>query len=143
MATSVDATVQFETDRPPSGRGKKLGVVVLLLILAFVVYASLRPLSVLRAAGRFALWCGGIRGHYAQVGPYRVRYYDGGEGPPVVFVHGLGAESLNWVPAMLDLRGVGAWQARGEVVDAQAGGRNLHARRQRVGVHLAVDRTTQ
>ena len=33
-----------------------------------------------------------------------MHYYEGGEGPPLVFVHGLGAESLNWVPAMLDLR---------------------------------------
>jgi pimeloyl-ACP methyl ester carboxylesterase len=58
----------------------------------------------MRAAGKIALWCGGIHGHYAQVGPYRVHYYEGGEGPPLVFVHGLGAESLNWVPAMLGYR---------------------------------------
>lgn len=86
------------------GRWNKVGLVVLVLTLAFVVYASLRPLNVLRAAGRLALWCGGVHGHYAQVGPYRVHYYEGGEGPPLVFVHGLGAESLNWVPAMLDFR---------------------------------------
>ena len=51
----------------------------------------------------FALLSGGIHSHYAQVGRYRVHYYEGGEGPPLVFVHGLGAESLNWVPAMLEL----------------------------------------
>jgi len=105
MPTAVDATRHAETTRSRSGRWKKFGLVVLLLVLAFVTYASLRPLSVIRAAGRFALWCGGIHGHYAQVGPYRVHYYEGGEGPPLVFVHGLGAESLNWVQAMLDLRG--------------------------------------
>jgi len=104
VATSADTNVQFGTGRPRLGRWKKLGVAVLLLVIAFVAYASLRPLTVVRAAGRFALWCGGIHGHYAQVGPYRVHYYDGGEGPPLVFVHGLGAESLNWVTAMLDLR---------------------------------------
>ncbi len=82
-------------------RWKKTTLVLLLLLVAFAVYATLRPLSVLRAAGRFTLWTAGIHSHYAQVGPYRVHYYEGGEGPPLVFVHGLGAESLNWVPAML------------------------------------------
>jgi pimeloyl-ACP methyl ester carboxylesterase len=105
MATAADATRQIETQHPRTGRWKKFGLVVLLLLLAFVVYASLRPLSVARAAGHFTLWCAGIHSRYAQVGPYRVHYYEGGEGPPLVFVHGLGAESLNWVPAMLDLRG--------------------------------------
>jgi pimeloyl-ACP methyl ester carboxylesterase len=85
-------------------RWKKCGLVVLVLVIAFAVYASLRPLSVLRAAGQFTLWTAGIHGHYAQVGPYRVHYYEGGSGPPLVFVHGLGGESLNWVQAMLDLR---------------------------------------
>ncbi len=86
------------------GRWKKFGLVVLLLVIAFIVYASSRPLSVLRAVGRLALLSGGIHSQYSQVGPYRVHYYEGGEGPPLVFVHGLGAESLNWVPAMLSLR---------------------------------------
>ena len=86
------------------GRWKKFGLVVLLLVVAFLVYASARPLSVLRAAGKLALMSGGIHSYYEQVGPYRVHYYEGGEGSPLVFVHGLGAESLNWVPAMLGFR---------------------------------------
>ena len=105
MATAVEAHPQVETARPQIGRWKKFGLVIFLLLLLFGVFAWLRPLTVVRAAGRFALWCGGIHGHYTEVGPYRVHYYEGGEGPPLVFVHGLGAESLNWVPAMLDLRG--------------------------------------
>jgi len=105
MPTTADAIRPVETTRPRMGRWKKFGLVVLLLVLAFVTYASLRPLSVLRSVGRVTLLSGGIHGHYAQVGGYRVHYYDGGEGPPLVFVHGLGAESLNWVPAMLDLHG--------------------------------------
>jgi pimeloyl-ACP methyl ester carboxylesterase len=104
MATAVDATRPVESARPRMGRWRKFGFLVLLLFLAFVTYASLRPLSVLRAVGRVTLLTGGIHSHYAQVGGYRVHYYEGGDGPPLVFVHGLGAESLNWVPAMLDLR---------------------------------------
>jgi 2-hydroxy-6-oxo-6-(2'-carboxyphenyl)-hexa-2,4-dienoate hydrolase len=86
------------------GRWKKSGLIVLLLAVAFAVYASSRPLSVLRAIGKITLLSGGIHSRYVQVGPYRVHYYEGGEGPPLVFVHGLGAESLNWIPAMLSFR---------------------------------------
>jgi len=89
---------------PRSPRGKLIAVVLVLLLLAVAGHVWFRPLSVMRAAGKFALWCGGIHGQFAQVGPYRVHYYEGGEGPPLVFVHGLGAESLNWVPAMLSYR---------------------------------------
>lgn len=85
-------------------RGKVVAFVLLLLLLAVAGHIWFRPLSVIRTAGKFALWCGGIHGHYTQVGPYRAHYYEGGEGPPLVFVHGLGAESLNWVPAMLSYR---------------------------------------
>jgi pimeloyl-ACP methyl ester carboxylesterase len=87
-----------------TSRRKAVAIVLLLLLLAVAGHIWFRPLSVMRAAGKFALWCGGIHGHYAQVGPYRVHYYEGGEGRPLVFVHGLGAESLNWTAAMLGYR---------------------------------------
>jgi pimeloyl-ACP methyl ester carboxylesterase len=104
MATAADVSRSFDTAPHRTARWKKFGLIVLLLVIAFVVYASLRPLSVLRAVGHFTLLSAGIHSHYMQVGGYRVHYYEGGKGPPVVFVHGLGAESLNWVPAMLDMR---------------------------------------
>jgi pimeloyl-ACP methyl ester carboxylesterase len=80
------------------------GVLVLILAFACGVYAWCCPLATIGAIGHFALWCGGIRSHFAQVGPYRVHYYEGGEGPPLIFIHGLGAESTNWVLAMLSFR---------------------------------------
>jgi pimeloyl-ACP methyl ester carboxylesterase len=105
MSTAVDAISQAATGRVRTARWKKIALIFLLMALAFGVFASLRPLTVVRAAGHFTLWRAGIHSRYTQVGGYRVHYYEGGEGPPLVFVHGLGAESLNWVPAMLDLRG--------------------------------------
>ncbi|HVP55707.1 MAG TPA: alpha/beta hydrolase [Candidatus Eisenbacteria bacterium] len=104
MPIAIDTTQPIATRQSRMGRRKTAGLGLLLLATVFVVYASLRPLSLLRAAGRLALLSGGIHGHYAQVGPYQVHYYEGGDGPPLVFVHGLGAESLNWVPAMLGFR---------------------------------------
>ncbi len=104
MPSAVDLIADQATARPRSGRWKNIGLFILVLTIGFTVFAWFRPLAVMRTAGQFALWCGGIHGRYTQVGPYRVHYYAGGEGPPLVFVHGLGAESLNWVPAMLNLR---------------------------------------
>ncbi len=104
MSTAADVSRALDTAPPRMGRWKRFGLIVLLLVIAFVVYASSRPLSVLRTVGKLTLLSGGIHSHFAQVGRYRVHYYEGGEGPPLVFVHGLGAESLNWVPAMLSFR---------------------------------------
>jgi pimeloyl-ACP methyl ester carboxylesterase len=102
MVTVVKAIPAVEHARV--SRWKKLGLIVLLLAIAFAAFAWLQPLALVRAGGHFALWRGGIHSHFTQVGGYRIHYYEGGEGPPLVFVHGLGAESLNWVPAMLDMR---------------------------------------
>ena len=99
-----EAISQVKPAQARLSRWKKFGLVLLLLLAAFGVFAWLRPLTLVRAAGRLTLLGGGIHSHYAQVGGYRIHYYEGGEGPPLVFVHGLGAESLNWVPAMLDMR---------------------------------------
>jgi pimeloyl-ACP methyl ester carboxylesterase len=85
-------------------RWKPLGIVFLVALVVLGVYAWLHPLAVVRSVGRFALWCGGIHSEYSKVGPYRIHYYEGGEGPPLIFIHGLGAESINWVPAMLTFR---------------------------------------
>ena len=104
MSTAVKPMPSAVSPQPRSSRWKKIGLVSLLLLMAFVLYAMLRPLSVLRAVGRFTLLSAGIHSHYAHLGEYRVHYYEGGEGPPLVYVHGLGAESLNWVPMMLDTR---------------------------------------
>jgi len=105
MDTAVTTKPDLKNARPRSALWKKLVLIVLLLVIALGAFAWQRPLTLARAAGHFALWRAGIYSHYAQVGGYRIHYYEGGDGPPLVFVHGLGAESLNWVPAMLDMRG--------------------------------------
>jgi|ERR1039458_8786282 pimeloyl-ACP methyl ester carboxylesterase len=101
MATA-DAASRVGTKRSLPWR--KVGIALLLLFVAFLVFAWLRPLTVLRSVGRAVLWTAGIHSKYTQVGAYRVHYFEGGDGPPVVFVHGLGAESLNWVQPMIGFR---------------------------------------
>src|SRR5215471_16525824 len=102
LQTSVE---QMPSTAPPgSSRWRRIAFLSLLLLLGIAGYAWFHPFTILRTVAKLTLLSGGIHGHYEQIGPYRVHYYEGGEGPPLVFVHGLGAESLNWVPAMLGYR---------------------------------------
>lgn len=90
-----------------SHRLRTIVLIFLLGVLVFALFALLRPLALLRAAGEFTLWRAGIHSEYTMVGHYQIHYYAGGEGPPVVFVHGLTADALNWVKAMINLKRAG------------------------------------
>ena len=78
-----------------------------------------RPASVLATIATAALRLGGIESRYVQCGPYRIHYFVGGAGEPLVLVHGLGSRGLDFAPLMpslarqhrifaLDLLGYGA-----------------------------------
>ncbi|MBV8453501.1 MAG: alpha/beta hydrolase [Deltaproteobacteria bacterium] len=106
MATQTRTAISgLETVR--SHRLRNFILAVLVLILGALVFALLRPITVLRASGEFILSRAGIHSEYAQVGSYRIHYYAGGDGPPVVFVHGLTADALNWIKAMINLKAAG------------------------------------
>lgn len=67
---------------------------VILLTLAATFY--LRPLMVLGAVRRGWLFAHGFRGREARVGSWRIHYYAGGDGPPVVLIHGLASRGDDW-----------------------------------------------
>ena len=46
------------------------------------------------------LWLAGIDSRFVNVGPYRVHYFVGGEGTPLLLIHGLGSRSEDWTPEM-------------------------------------------
>lgn len=78
------------------------GVLVLLVALLFVAFV--RPLTVLVYAVQARLLLAGIHSEYTEI-PYagervRVHYYAGGEGSPVVLVHGLGGRAEDWASLM-------------------------------------------
>ncbi len=102
MALPEDTLTQTAPAR--NRRFRQLAIAVLLVILTLAVWACLRPLEFLRGVGKTVLWANGIHGEYVQIGPNAVHYYSGGEGTPVVFVHGLGADALNWVQQMIVLK---------------------------------------
>jgi pimeloyl-ACP methyl ester carboxylesterase len=81
---------------------------ILALLVFIVVFAFLRPLSVLWIVTQTHLWMHGIHSDYTTI-PFagnprvRVHYYAGGSGSPVVLVHGLGGRSEDWANLMPQL----------------------------------------
>jgi pimeloyl-ACP methyl ester carboxylesterase len=76
------------------------GCVVLLFILAAGWFVYRRPMSVADAILRTRLRIAGVDSRYVEVGPYRVHYFVGGHGKPLLLIHGLGARAEDWAPEM-------------------------------------------
>jgi pimeloyl-ACP methyl ester carboxylesterase len=76
-------------------------VLRVLLIAAVLVGAALalvvwRPLTVFKGVTRTRLWLAGVRDGTAQAGRYRLHYLVAGSGRPVILLHGLGLDALQW-----------------------------------------------
>ena len=76
-------------------------VLALLVCLGGVFYR--RPLWVVDEATRALLRLAGFRSENVQLGPYRIHYLAGGQGTPLVLVHGLGGKAENWAAMMPSL----------------------------------------
>lgn len=85
-------------------RLKMLGVACLLVIMVWDVIFTIafykRPLWVIDQVMHFRLSMAGIHSKFVQVGSYRVHYFVGGNGPPLLLIHGLGSRSEDWTPEM-------------------------------------------
>jgi pimeloyl-ACP methyl ester carboxylesterase len=68
--------------------------VLLLVCLAFVFYW--RPFWAIDHITRAWLGVQGVRSAYVQLGSYRIHYLVGGQGKPLVLVHGLGGRAQDW-----------------------------------------------
>ena len=87
-------------------------VLVLIVCLGGAFYW--RPLWVIDEATNALLRLAGFKSQNVQLGPYRIHYLaggpltaasepQGGEGRPLVLVHGLGGKAQNWAPMMPSL----------------------------------------
>lgn len=103
MAVQTEVSTRNERSRTRRWR-KPIFLGVMLILIAAVALVAFRPIGTARAATKFSLWLVGFRSEYAEIGPYRIHYYVGGEGPPVLLVHGLGSRADDWALAMKELR---------------------------------------
>jgi pimeloyl-ACP methyl ester carboxylesterase len=87
-----------------SGNQRRSSIRALLLILTVVaclaglVYG--RPFWVMDHATKASLRLEGVRGDYVRLGAYRIHFLAGGEGKPMVLVHGLGGRAQDWAMLM-------------------------------------------
>jgi pimeloyl-ACP methyl ester carboxylesterase len=65
------------------------------VLVTAVAFVYLRPLTVVYAARDAYLYASGMRGGFVRVGGYRIHYYHGGEGPPLVVVHGVATRAAD------------------------------------------------
>jgi len=87
---------------PPKRRRWLRRAVLALAFLAVCLGGLItwRPLAVMDAATRAWLRVMGVRSEYVRLGKYRIHYLTGGDGQPLVLVHGLGGKAENFARAM-------------------------------------------
>jgi pimeloyl-ACP methyl ester carboxylesterase len=89
----------------------KIVLRALLVVLVIAVVAGcvfyFNPLWVADQQTRWTLWREGVKSEYVEAGGYRLHYFEakpkGGDGAPLLLIHGLGARGEDWqrmIPAM-------------------------------------------
>lgn len=73
------------------------------LVVAIATFGYFRPLTLAHWGGHVQLFLAGMHAHTTRVGPYRVRYFEGGEGPPLVLIHGIASSSEDWAMVVGEL----------------------------------------
>lgn len=81
------------------GRAKAFQWIAAALVIAGSSFVYFRPLTVFFAARELYLRAIGMRSSSVRVGPHRIHYFDsGGEGPPLVMVHGVASRAADAAP---------------------------------------------
>lgn len=106
MATT---TAPPQSVRSRRWRNFRLGIFTfLVLVVALIAFALIRPLALLWCGAQIRLLLAGIHSEYTHielpgVGQVRIHYYAGGSGDPVLLVHGLGGRAEDWARLMPQL----------------------------------------
>ncbi len=78
----------------------KKWTVLLVAALALAAAIYFRPLSIAFAARSVYIRAIGMESAFTQIGPHRIHYFVGGEGPPLVLVHGVAMRAEDWAPLL-------------------------------------------
>jgi pimeloyl-ACP methyl ester carboxylesterase len=78
-------------------------LIILVLILAFGSLLYWRPIATINVAQSGLLRLAGIQSKYAQVGPHRIHYLIGGDGPTLLLLHGHPSQAVEWAPILRQL----------------------------------------
>jgi pimeloyl-ACP methyl ester carboxylesterase len=81
-------------------RWARIAIAMMLVGLALVAVAYFRPIEAGSLMTRLELRLQGEKSHDVTLEGYRVHYREMGTGKPLVLVHGLGGNSLDWAPVM-------------------------------------------
>lgn len=74
-----------------------LAAVLLVIVLGTLVALRLYPQSAMQTALRLARRAAGLRRREISISGFRLAYLDGGSGPPLVLLHGIGADKDNFL----------------------------------------------
>jgi pimeloyl-ACP methyl ester carboxylesterase len=87
--------------RPALRRGL---LVLICFVIGLVLVLCLRPLELALAIVQIKLkMADGISSRYVQLDGYRIHYFEGGSGPQIVLIHGLGSRAEDWANMMPQL----------------------------------------
>ena len=84
-------------------RGLRIVALLLLICVAAGLVVYCFPLQMADQSLHFDLWRAGVHSKYVDAGGYRMHYLEaipagGGEGTPLLLIHGLGARAEDWAP---------------------------------------------
>jgi pimeloyl-ACP methyl ester carboxylesterase len=82
---------------------KRALLVVICFVAGLVLFACLRPLELLLTVLQVKLSFNGISSRYTNIDGYRIHYFEGGSGPPMLLIHGLGSRAEDWSRLMPQL----------------------------------------
>jgi pimeloyl-ACP methyl ester carboxylesterase len=78
-------------------------LVVVFFFVGLILFACLRPLELLLTVLQLKLRVDGISSRYTNIDGYRIHYFEGGSGQPILLIHGLGSRAEDWANIMPQL----------------------------------------
>jgi len=92
-----------DASNPARAARKRLLLVVVCFLIGLGILACLRPLEVVFAILQIKLSFDGIHSRYVNLDGNRIHYFEGGSGPPILLIHGLGSRAEDWADLMPQL----------------------------------------